>query len=117
MTNEISSLITRLESLDGPCQRMDIHIVEMVLGWVPSTIIHDWKKPDGTVTQMVPKFTESIDAALTLVPEGRLWSVGSRVKVSGYVAVMNNSGVSYHGPTPAIAVCIASLKAIQDTTE
>lgn len=71
----------------------------------------------GSGWEVLPRSTSSIDAALTLVPEGWIWHLwavddglpsaeltkGER-KVWGLLA---NAGVPHH---PAIALCIASLK-------
>ena len=56
-------------------------------------------------------WTGSLDAALRLVPDGRLWSVGTIINGSGYCAVLSNDGQSHRGATPAIAICIAAMKA------
>ncbi len=60
----------------------------------------------------VPAYTTSLDAALTLVPEGCEWEVYGGDKQA--VAVIYVSGPKYvdgRAPTPALAMCIAALKA------
>ena len=56
-------------------------------------------------------YTTSLDAAMKLVPEDRIWSVGKIVRAPGYIAVLDNDGHSHKGSTPALALCIAALKA------
>ncbi len=65
----------------------------------------------GDMKTTVPAYSTSIDAALSLIPEGRLWSIGSIVNGSGFVAVLDNSGKSYRGASPALALCIAAMRA------
>lgn len=73
----------------------------------------------------VPAFAESIDAALTLVPEGCWWEIGKTADESSPMRNFGAIGVyrsavhwSYGDPgfigrsdAPAIALCIAALKA------
>lgn len=67
-----------------------------------------------------PNFTTSIDAAITLVPEG--WDYCVRGGYSGvgvvWVQFMASPGrdfISVEAATPALALCIAALKAISGT--
>jgi hypothetical protein len=54
-------------------------------------------------TQPLPMFTASLDAAVTLVPEGCGWMVmSSAAKVGVWPS---------HGATPALALCAAALRA------
>lgn len=76
-----------------------------------------WHKFDG------PFYTTSIDAALTLVPEGMAWSIDSGYVVNSYAGrpiaqlifrdgeTGNQSTIDGVGNTPALAICIAALKA------
>ena len=61
----------------------------------------------------IPRRSCSLDAALTLVPEGREWSV--MLDDLGYRAVVydanNAQGEVFEGATPALALTIAALKA------
>ena len=75
-----------------------------------------------------PEYSTSLDAALTLVPEGWAWLVRSGDGESfanltrGSVPVMANGRQintdwqenPTYAPTPALALCIASLKARKD---
>lgn len=80
--------------------------------------VHDY---DGYI--QVPAYTASIDAAMTLVPEG--WSIGLG-DLRGYDPIvwrahlrdhndpdpMKRKWFEGHAPTAAIALCIAALKAM-----
>lgn len=56
----------------------------------------------------VPCFTRSLDAAITLVPEGVIWDVTS----TGQAWVMDdNEQEISKAKTPALALCAAALKA------
>lgn len=66
-----------------------------------------------------PAYTSSIDAALTLVPDGYRWLVhGSRHggKPGATMGIGKHSFVSEH-KFPAIALCIAALKAMEQSDE
>ena len=61
--------------------------------------------------------TTSIDAALTLVPEGMFWSIDS--SGSAYICQLDSGGQRGSvrvgdGESPALALCIAALKARQN---
>lgn len=66
-----------------------------------------------------PPYTTSIDAALTLVPEGWQWNIdnGIHCEDAAHAWLGNNSpqeivpGTSGDAATPALALCIAALKA------
>ena len=69
-----------------------------------------------------PYYTTSLDAALTLVPEGLGWQVWGEPKATKYggEASIEHPTDGWHfcteanGRTPALALCIAALKARQD---
>jgi hypothetical protein len=93
----LAELIARLEAAAEGSRELDAAIAVAVFGGGS----HD----PGTA----PHFTTSLDAALTLVPEGRGWlmrSVGGR----GFAAI-SNAGEASQAKTPALALCIAALKA------
>lgn len=99
----MNDLITRLERAEGPDRELDwaIHIRDGLLG-VGMYGDH-------------PRYTASIDAALTLVPEGWKWAVTSRNSAcchEQHVAPLNWA----YAPTPALALCIAALRAQQKDT-
>lgn len=97
----LRGLIARLEAATGPDRELDIAI------W------HYLGNPkERTPLLWVGCYTSSIDAALTLVPEGHDWSIGD---VNGHfggtpVAYVGNDTARF-GETPALSLCIAALKA------
>lgn len=73
---------------------------------------------NGGGAAMVPNYSESVDAALTLVPEG--WSHGYRLTTANddlgslVEAWVRTKGRMWHGvthSTPALALCAAALRA------
>lgn len=102
MTTETEAVIARLEKATGPSVGLDVMIANAI-GWM----------------ERVPNYTSSIDAALTLVPEGWVWAIEKNC------AVVMKPGTEYIGDyldylcysqacvgvSTAIALCIASLKA------
>jgi hypothetical protein len=75
-------------------------------------------QPDGSRRLVVvPKYTESVDAALMLIPKGYVWRCGFSHHVP-YVAAVSSSRqfagqfIGECDSTPAIALCIAAISAI-----
>lgn len=63
-----------------------------------------------------PRYTDSLDAAIALVPKGWSWRVGTdegrqHPQVSLGRSHPTNAAVHQEGHTPPIALCIAALKA------
>jgi hypothetical protein len=119
-------LIAALRAATGPGRELDARIAVL-----EGAEIHDgdWMlvtsfdgRPKSAVVP-VPDYTGSIDAALTLVPEGLQWGVnthppdelfnpgGAQAFVSDMV--MTEGGVYAHSDaaTPALALVIAALEA------
>lgn len=107
----MNDLIERLEKATGPDREIDLAIYRAefphpAVG-LPKRNQDEYDRARG------PRYTSSIDAALTLVPEGCKWEASSYPK----------NGAAWVGPfkapvqqftvaaTPAIALCIAALKA------
>ena len=108
-------LIARLEAATGPCRELDAAIAEAI----GHTVKYDKDHPRDTTPyyqpvpdyswQPVPTYSASIDAALTLVPEGCGFVVmGKAAKIGRKVAT---------APTPALAICIAALRARKATND
>lgn len=99
-SDDLASLIERLERASGPDRELDIDIC---------TAIGKTRLAPGF--QTAPHYTSSIDAALTLVPDGWI----AVVSTNGMASVENkNKKNLVNGPasaTPAIALCIAALRA------
>lgn len=133
----MSDLIERLEKADGPDGRLDIEIYKMTdaMNAAPGTIMEYKLDHDGEAMWRcrhppqdfgswwhTPAYTASIDAALTLVPEGQSWMVALSANDSEQPGArvwpaMENYGTedfALHGSfaaAPAIALCIAALRA------
>ena len=117
MTRE--ELLAALEAATGPDRELDRCI----------SLLSDGKNPDeyvlvGATAHLIPQYTASIDAALLLVPEGWHWAVytdkmicgknGVRVVIGGPDRTRRGWSKIIHetyAATPALALCIAALKA------
>ncbi|MCS6326519.1 MAG: hypothetical protein H8K06_05450 [Nitrospira sp.] len=138
-TSSLSHLIERLEKATGPDRELDVEIQETVVGLEMYESIAErgggkciryYPGPPGPTYRALPRYTSSIDAAMTLVPEG--WRAGidpifffddqkkertdailCRADWSKWSPVNSDwiERVEMRGATPAIALCIAALKA------
>lgn len=112
-------LIARLEAASGPNRQIDEMLFELVHGRARRRSTFEQYDPSETL----PHYTSSIDAGLTLVPEGFPWDVGGPVrkdvygkdagKFSANCGSVPDKGFIVYGlaTTPALALCIAALKA------
>lgn len=125
MTNpDIESLIERLAALSGPNGELEAEIWLAVTDGATRnkwSYVHEATGRECGVDETrdkfghlvsVPRFTESIDAAMTLVPEGWIWDLAS----TGAAWVMPNGAIDGQiviggVERPAIALCIAALRA------
>lgn len=118
----MTDLLSRLSAATGPSRELDAEIA-LANGWMISGYDRDnqaayprWRSPTGQICPNVPRYTESIDAALTLVPERAGWKLASWFK-DGYAAdvhLPNGVITRGEGTTPAIALVIACLKAKEE---
>lgn len=121
--SSLSDLIARVENASGPDRRLDFDLwatitnpdgfpalsepEESRTGWFDT-----WKDRGG-----FPLYTASIDAALTLLPEGFAAAVGTMAFKNcdrkPWATYWTPQGVphSVEAATPALAVVIAALKA------
>ena len=113
----MNDLIERLEKATGPDRNLDADIASSV-GWSPGpgyTRKSDdsWRLGNWiNSVQWAPLYTASIDAALTLVPEGHDWivaDVNGHVGGTPYACV--GSTKEHFGETAVLSLCIAALKA------
>ena len=144
MSDAVKTLVERLEAATGPDRELDAQI-SVVFRLLPKSMANvDWVHhnfptwrfaQDGKVYALhsngsdgawflADKYTESIDTAITLVPEGMGAIIKSRpdyasADVGTYDArhmQFTSCGFSEEGghlrkPSPAIALCIAACKA------
>lgn len=101
-----TALIEALERAEGPSRELDRSIFYA---------LQDQMTGDPF---FAPKFTASIDAAMTLVPEGWAATVCRFNSGKGKAILWRDSWCDNHAPTagtdaptPAIALCIAALRA------
>lgn len=96
-------IIARLKKASGPDREIDEAITRLLN---PNQVTRQIYSGDII---NVPRFTASIDATLMLVPPGKGWQV--LLIAGGVAAAFVGRGAYQHGATPAIALCIAALKA------
>lgn len=117
----LAELIEALEKATGPSRELDAEIMlvtEWSEVWVTDTITgpeYIWQR-GGIRTGSPGRFTDSIDAARTLVPEGMCWnldSVGVAYVHKAGVKAIHHYGEHFDHCLP-IALVIAALKARTD---
>jgi hypothetical protein len=113
----MSDLIKRLEALDAPCRECDIEVARFKygrdavrrggLGWPDDAII----VPCYPGWEIMPSYTASLDAAMTLVPEElrRQVYTGYFDGVIAWAGIAGNP-TQYAKELP-MAICIAALRA------
>lgn len=137
---DIQATLTRLEKCTGPDRELDAEITR-TLGF---TVSRDPERPADTRNYFEPtpghsweecwRYTASLDAALTLVPEGWRWKCAERIAGDFVGTVIErqqmepvehdvkpserearaSSNVRYGiASTPPLALCIAALKSRQ----
>ena len=118
----MNKLIAELEQATEGSRELEMQI-GILLGWkAPHAKYAEWGMwlSPGGESEQLPWFTTSLDAALTLVPEGCGWymnDVGeggifkkeTADSFGGCLVVGSCDG----NTTPALALCIAALKARQ----
>lgn len=119
----IDELIAALEKAEGPSRKLDEAIVVSLYpraqfrtdeGYIDPIVFH--AEPLVTQKAMLPRYTASIDAALTLVPDGMEWSLTTLYgEATAEVGLNNTTGMHSTGRRKdgnvAIALCIAALRA------
>lgn len=106
---KFNDLIARLEKATEPSRELDHFIANAILGE------QSWSSPSVDWCRLFnAKPSASIDAALTLVPYQREWHVGSVTLLGVFWAEIitpTDRHVARATRSPAIALCIAALKA------
>lgn len=109
MTDELQGLIERIELATGPDRELDL----LIMRWVENI---------GGPAENALRYTESVDAAKTLIPtpteDGNYtFAVGDchETEYDSWACVTEppESSIDYwaHAVTPALALCAAALKA------
>ena len=117
----MDDLIARLETATDGSRELDLAIAREVLGLRPiatirGTQVHNPAQPEGASWDLKP-YTTSLDAALTLAPEGYIGL--QRFSDGWYAQVARHSADFRHEGTQkpaALALCIAALKALRRTS-
>lgn len=101
--DDIAALAERVERATGPDRELDIDICTRALN----------KSRLDPGFQTAPRFTASLDAAMSLVPEG--YPQISKVSADAWqvnIGFANRAkGIVTRAATPALALCAASLLA------
>lgn len=124
----MNDLIEQLQSADGPNRGFDAALAKH---W-GHTVCSDqgrWRVYGGAVSRTnkrkLPAYTSDLNAALTLLPDGWEWTAGVFrgeddngppffADCGNFEEPNGNEDCTYfeaRGQTPAIAICIAALKA------
>lgn len=115
-SDDLQRLVERIEGASAPVRQMDADIARAV-GFIPNDAVLDsegtaWHNRLGT---KVPCYTASIDAAMTLVPEGV--NIGLHIDHNGNDCAWSSRAVGWQPQvtagcvTPALALCAAALRA------
>lgn len=119
------AVLAKLEAAKEGSRELDFEVARCVDLWrrakVPVSGRHPaywgyWRKRGGKWWRtQLPAYTTSIDAALTLVPDGVAWEISVPRKGGGYRILAGVSPVPNcsFGETPSLAICIAALRARQ----
>ena len=94
---EFLALAARCES-EEPSSKLDEDI-GLATGIIDGEMGHYWSRP----------FTTSLDAAVTLVPEGMAWTAGCEPDFTPFARLWEHDLV--WASTPALALCAAALSA------
>lgn len=97
-----SDLITRLSKLEGPDREVDVEIHRLLF------------PKDSVFGHILPTYTASVDAAIALaerVLTGWRWRVGDSYANVWIDAKLDDMDFVGSHPVPAIALCIAILRA------
>ena len=139
--SELEQLAARCEAAEGPDRELDIAIALALSTYrygdrvgryynagpkyeggldCIGFVTHDESEriePGNAPDMLVPEFTASLDAALTLVPEG--WAVLLATSLAGSVCDVHTKPLGKEGEwpahsraaTPALVLCAAALRA------
>jgi hypothetical protein len=128
--DDLVGLIAKLEAAVGPDRELDADILWLTdkrraerVYWNAATglpkPLPDWPRPLSglgpvAVVNYAPAYTSSLDAALTLVPDGFQWQVRSMPTEEDfdYSAQVNwTPNLHDHAASPPIALCVAAFRA------
>lgn len=94
------TLLEQLRGADEGSHELDLAIAEAM------------RRPSGAFGgPPLAFYTRSLDAALTLVPDGRPWNIGLETSNLHGIAWVGADGGVVTAATPELALCIAALTA------
>ena len=111
----MTDLITELESAPEESRELDVAIARS-LGRNTYGEDQEVTLADGNKTlEPIPHYTTSLDAAVTLVPEEWHWEITDigTAWVGTHLTAQKVVKFAANAATPALALCIAALKARQ----
>ena len=124
MATDLTALLAELQDATDGSRELDMRVA-LASGYKRSRLGigggFDWVAPDRTLS-FLPEFSTSINAALTLVPDGMWWLLDKRrTRPDGALygaQIMLRSGHGYavdvvaetEAHTPALAMCCAALR-------
>lgn len=111
----LDELIVRLKETSAGTRDLDAAIADAVDGW-PVADDPEWRiAPNGVPVHLrtiVSHYTTSLDAAMTLIPKRWSWRAGNLPSGRGFADLGTQVSLQcVVGATPALALCIAALKA------
>lgn len=121
----LPQLIERLEKATGPERELDLAIAQAIRkAIIPDSLrglegrygdfafIDSSAHETGYCLSRLRQYTGSTETAALLVPKGWTWRVGNLPSGIGFADLGTQKSLQcVEGATPAIALCIASLKA------
>lgn len=118
--SKLIALAERCEAATGPSREINAQIAEAT-GWrdVCKAGYGSWRglRPTSGKREAVCPFTASLDAAMTLVPEGAVWGVHNSddphpsVWKASVMPLAGPAGETLKAKSPALALCAAALRA------
>jgi hypothetical protein len=110
MTTDLPALIARVEAATGADRELD-DMIAIAVG-IPATIkLGDEMLGNVRWAPVRSKpYTASLDAAVSLVPSGCLWTLDC---LSNATALYRDARYQANAATPALALCAAALRARQ----
>lgn len=130
----MKELIERIEGAEGPSRELDAEIFNALAMAVHHEGGYTHFEIGGRIFHadcQPPRYTASLDAAMSLVPEGKEWTLDcldpardprfgrcqARIMRLSYADDPEEMGPQAiaNGSTPALALCAAALRAIGDT--
>jgi hypothetical protein len=111
---DLEQLALRCEGAEGPDRELDALIFASTLDLTETRFasIEDWAAQAQRGKWNWPRFTASLDAAMTLVPVHHEWSVNWGGNSSADVSQLPDGPASFgYASTPALALTAAALRA------